>query len=263
MAIHTFTVNVPNPTEKMVNVELRLEPVDPADLRRLARELPRAKLQTRELGISRDPCAVGEPRLRLRLRARSSVDVHVTVVTETPRGRATRAAVGFNLTDRRNGRVAGGVLLACVEPSPTDAAPVDVPTPKPCRVILARNPYTVAVGGDPRKVGAQALTPGETVELVAPLVNPLRSRLRGVTAYLEHLGGADAIFVPAAWNIGDLRPSEVFYATWVVAADGLLFGSFDVSVVVQSAGSDPTRLRAPFRITPERRPAKGRSRLRR
>lgn len=252
MSTHTFTVNVPNPTAKATDVDLQLEPVDAADLRRMAGGLPRAKLSIEEAGISRDPCESGERRLQLRLKSRSSVDVHVTVVTGTPRNPATGGAVAVHLTDRRDGRVAGGVLLACVDPAPAEPAGQDIPTPRPCGVGLARSLYTVDLGADPGTPGPQSLTPGTTVELVAPLENATRSRLTGVTAYLEHLGGADAGFVPAAWNIGDLKRGDVFYATWIVTAGGSLPGSFDASIVVQSTGTDPTRLRARIRVAPPR-----------
>jgi hypothetical protein len=256
MAVHRFTVNVPNQTPRAAAPELRLEPVSGRDLRRLGLRFPKGKLRVERSGIAREPCAEGEQTLKLRLRALESVDVYVTAVTD-PADPAVGGAVAFNLTDWRDGRVAGGVLLACVDPPLADPAGQVIPTARPCPVTLARDLYTVAVGADPSKPGRRTLPLGATVDLVAPLTNPRSRRLTEVTAYLEHLGGSDATFVPTAWNIGALGRGDVFFATWTVSADGFLVGSFDVSVVVQSAGTDLTRLRAPIRVAPERDERRG------
>jgi hypothetical protein len=247
MATHRFTINIPNPGSRSARVDLALEPARPADVRRLGLELPRGKLRLTHAGISRDPCAHGEPELRLSLRAYESVDVHVNVETAPARSPAGGVAV-VNLVDRRGGRIAGGVMLACVDPAPADPAGQAVPTPRPCPVDLADNPYWVEPEEDPSKPAGRVLPPNEELDLVVPLTNPRARPLPGVTAYLEHLGGSDAPFLPAAWNIGTLPRGDVFFATWRVRTSGVLTGGFDLSVVVQSDGTDPTRLTPRIRV---------------
>jgi hypothetical protein len=248
MATHRFTVNIPNPGPGSATVELALEPARPADVRRLGLELPRGKLRLNHAGISRDPCKSGKPKLRLRLRAYESVDVYVNAETAAPGSPAGGTAV-VNLVDRRGGRIAGGVMLACVDPAPADPAGQLVPTPKPCPVDLAGNPYWVEPGEDPSSSAGAVLPPTTELDLVVPLTNPRRGPIREVAAYLEHLGGSDAPFQPAAWNIGTLRRGDVFFATWRVTTSGVLSGGFDLSVVVQSDGTDPTRLHPRIRIS--------------
>jgi hypothetical protein len=254
MATHRFMVNIPNPGPGTATVDLALEPARPADVRRLGLEVPRGKLKVTHAGISRDPCKAGKPKLRLRLRAHESVDVYVNAETTAPGSAAGGTAV-FNLVDRRGGRVAGGVMLACVDPALADPAGQAVPTPKPCPVDLAGNPYWVEPGEDPGKSAGSTLPANKELDLVVPLTNPRRGAIDDVTAYLEHLGGSDAPFLPAAWNIGTLRRGDVFYATWRVTTSGTLTGAFDLSVVVQSDGTDPTRLHPRIRISaPEEAP---------
>jgi hypothetical protein len=247
MATHQFTVNIPNPSSRSATVDLALEPARAADVRRLGLDLPRGKLKVNHAGISRDPCLPGEPELRLRLRAHESLDVHINVDT-APAGTPTGGVAVVNLVDRRDGRIAGGVTLACVDPALADPAGQVVPTPKPCPVDIGDTPYWVEPEQDPAKAAGRVLPSNKELDLVVPLTNGRARALREVTAYLEHLGGSDAPFLPAAWNIGNLGRGETFYATWRVTTSGLLTGGFDLSVIVQSDGTDPTRLRPRIRI---------------
>jgi hypothetical protein len=126
-----------------------------------------------------------------------------------------------------------------------------VPAPNPCPVKLDQTPYLVNVDGDPTKPVRQTLPLGQTMDLVAPLVNRSRSRLTNVTAYLEHLGACDATFVPTLWNIGALW-REPFYAVWTVTADGSLAGTSEISIIVEDDSTDPTRITEPIRVTAPR-----------
>ena len=249
MATHRFTVNIPNAGARSTTAELRLERMRAAQLRKLDLALPDGRLALEHAGIARDACARGDKVLKLRLKAYESIDVYVTIET-APADPAVGGAVALNLVDRRPGQE-GGVLLLAVDPLLGDPPGNPVPAPTPCPVTLGRAPYFVDVEGDPTKPVRQTLPLGQTMDLVAPLVNRSRSRLANVTAYLEHLGACDAAFVPALWNMGPLR-RDPFYAVWTVAASGSLAGTFDVAIVVQDDSTDPTRINVPIRITPPR-----------
>jgi hypothetical protein len=258
MATRRFTVNIPNPSSRSATVDLALEPARAADVRRLGLELPRGKLKLNHAGISRDPCSPGEPELRLRLRAHESLDVHVNVDT-APAGTPAGGVTVVNLVDRRDGRIAGGVTLACVDPALADPAGQVVPTPRPCPVDMGTTPYWVEPEQDPTTAAGRVLPLNKELDLVVPLINGGARSLREVTAYLEHLGGSDAPFLPAAWNIGNLRQGETFFATWRVTTSGLLTGAFDLAVIVQSDGTDPTRLQPRIRIAKPRDGRDGRA----
>lgn len=247
MGSHRFTVNIPNHTERTVVANLQLEPAKPSHLSQLP-QLPRARLKVLSVAIATDPCEEGQSALRLPLRKFQSIDVYVTVVTADPADPTIGGTAAFHLTDRRSDRLGGGVLLVCVDPPPATSRGQVVEVAKACKVVVSGNLYAVSVGGDPSKPRWRTLPTGRTVDLVAPLTNPGRRRLTGVTAYLEHLAGSDAQFVPRAWSIGSMRVDDIFYAVWTVTAGDYLLGSFDASIVVQSAGTNPTRLRAPVRV---------------
>jgi hypothetical protein len=260
MTTHRFAVNVPNPEPSSVTVELGFQQAGAADLQALLLQVPKAELEIERAGISLDPCDAGERGLKRRLRAHSSIDVYATVVTQSPANPAKGGTAALQLTDRRNGKVVGGVLLACIDPPMQDGPGQDVPTRTPCPVTLSRAPYAVEPDTDPSSSAPQTIPSGATVDLVARLTNTKRPRLTDVTAYLEHLGGSDAQFTPAVWNIGTLRQDDVFYATWRVTATGISSGSFEISIVVQSKGTDPTRLKAPIRIGSPKEPSRSRTR---
>jgi hypothetical protein len=246
VATHRFTVNIPNSTARSTTAELRLERVRPAQLRKLDLALPDARLELEHAEITLDPCARGDTGLKLRLKAYESVDVYVMIETAPPADPAVGGAVALNLVDRRPEQE-GGVLLLAVDPPLGDPPGNPVPAPNPCPVTLDSAPYFVDVDGDPVKPVRQTLPLGQTMDLVAPLVNPSRSRLANVTAYLEHLGACDAAFVPVLWSIGALR-RDPFYAVWTIAASGSLAGTFDLSIIVQDDSTDPTRISVPIRI---------------
>jgi len=258
MAVHRFSVHVPNPDPRSALVRLRLRKVTPKRLAALALDMPPHELEVTSAGITQDPCAEHGPReVTLKLAARSSADVFVVIGTAAP-PRRRGGAVAFDLVDERGNRPAGGVLLACIDrPGPEAPGSVIVPK-KPCPVVLARAPYPVAPQSDPRKpAGGPTLAAGGTVELVAPLTNPRKTTLSGVRAYLEHLGVSDASFAPLTWNVGDLAPGDIFYATWPIMA-GTSTGVFHASIVVTSKGADPVRLDGTLRVgrkTDDRPPA--------
>jgi hypothetical protein len=251
MSTHRFTVTIPNQTAHSARTELRLERARPAQLRKLGFPLPEEQLPLEHAGIACDPCEDGESWLKLRLKAYESVEVYVTAVTGPPADPAAGGAVALNLVDRRPGQT-GGVLLVAVDPPLVEPPGSAVPAPNPCPVTLDGDVYFVDPEGDPTAPVRQTLPAGQTFDLVTPLVNRSRARLTNVTAYLEHLGPCDAVFMPALWNLGSLRRDQ-FYAVWTVAATGSLVGTFELSIVVQADGTDPTRIHAPIRIVAPRR----------
>ena len=249
MATHNFTVNIPNPAARGTTAELRLERVRATQLRKLDLPLPEGRLELEHAGIAREPCARGEKALKLRLKAYESIDVYVTIET-APADPAVGGAAALNLVDRRADQE-GGVLLLAVDPPLGDLPGNAVPAPNPCPVTLVQPAYFVDVDGNPTKAVRQTLPLGQTMDLVAPLVNRSRSRLTSVTAYLEHLGASDATFVPTLWNIGALR-RQPFYAVWTVTAHGTLAGTSEISIIVEDTSTDPTRITVPIRITTPR-----------
>jgi hypothetical protein len=249
MTVHRFTVNIPNGEARGVTVRLRLQRVTAKSVAALGLGLPESALEVESAGITLDPCAdEGKPELVLKVQAYSSRDVNVVIATAAA-GPKRGGVTAFNLIDERGGKVAGGVMLACVDRVGPEPAGQVIKPPRPCPVVLAGDPYPLAAHGDPSKPpAAKILTGGTAVELVVPITNPRSSTLSEVQVYLEHLGVSDATFAPATWNVGDFAPGAVFYATWPVSTAGRSRGTFTTSVVVASARADPVRLEATLRI---------------
>jgi hypothetical protein len=241
MATHRFTVNVPNPSSRRAVVDLRLEAVRRADLAGLGLDLDGRTLETVSAGITLDPCGEEtQRRLEIGLAARESRDVHVVIETAAA---SAGGIAAFHLVDRRAGKRAGGVTLACVEPALVDPPGQTIPTPRPCPIVLAGNPYPVRPGSDPsRPVSGRRIALGSHVELVVPITNPGKHAVEDVEVYLEHLGSSDAEFAPATWRVGRMAAGAVFYASWLVHPSGVATGIFEASIVVASRGRDPVRL---------------------
>jgi hypothetical protein len=249
MTVHRFTVNIPNPETRRVPVRLRLQRLAPRAVAALGLELPQVALEVASAAISLDPCATeGKAELDLRVAGNSSQDVYVVIATAAPDPKRGGAAA-FHLIDERDGKVAGGVTLACVERVGPYPDGQHITPPNPCPIALAADPYPLAPHGNPAKpTPAKTIPAGVVVQLVVPITNPRRRTVSAVQVYLEHLGSSDATFAPATWNVGDLAPDAVFYATWVVSTGGGSLGSFSASVVVASKGTDPVRLNARLRL---------------
>lgn len=248
MREHRFVVNVPNPSARAVTANLRLEKVKHARLPRIVPDFRQRPSKVLSVALMTDPCASeGPAERRLKLAPRSSVDVHVRVVT-APQPGAKDGIAAFDLIDERGGSVAGGVTLVCLEQPAAEPAPGVVRSPRPCPVVIAEKPYAVPPGDDPGGRRVRTIPLGVEVELVVPITNPTKRRLQAVRAYLEHIGESDAVFVPVTWNVGTLHPGDVFFAAWPLTTSGSRTGGFEISVVVDSAGKDPTRLPAIFRI---------------
>lgn len=241
MAMHRFAVNVPNAGGRAETVQLRLEPVKRMQALWLHPEGVKTPLEVTNSGITLDPCAErGKRELTLNLEPFTSVDVHVVVTTAAP-GRPGIAA--FHLIDRRGGKDAGGVLLVCADPPFVEPAGQVVAPANPCPAVFAADVFIVRPGEDPSKPSpAVALVAGSSMEIVAPITNPTAGPLSEARVYLEHLGGSNAEFTPGTWNMGTLKPKDVFYATWRVRTSAWQAGTFVVSIVVGSRGTDPVRL---------------------
>jgi hypothetical protein len=251
MKTHRFTINVPNPTETTVVVDLRLEPDSVSGLKPPL-DVPRAALKLTAFFLSLQPCAPeGPSKLTLTLKPYTSVDVYVTAVTADPPSQRDGGTAAVQVIDRRGGKVVGGAMFVCVD-GPASVSPgTFLPTKRPCPVALAKNPYGVPLDGHPTKAIIKTLPLAATFTLVVPITNPGGRALLDVTVYLEHLGRTGAAFLPGRWNVGTLTPGQVFYATWTVMS-GSRPGTFQASVVVESRNADPTRLMAPVRMSEER-----------
>jgi hypothetical protein len=251
MAIHRFAINVPNPTSRNATVQLTLERVSTEELNALAIDIPREELRVLKAGISLDPCAEGGPE-KLRVSVDSLASRDVQVVIETAPGEAAGSAA-FHLVDQRGGKVAGGVLLACVENAAESGGSL-IGTHNPCPVAMAGEPYVVLVGADPSgRPRGRASPEGVGLDLVVPVVNPTSAVLHDVTVYLEHLGLSDLWFEPATWNVGTLNPGQVFYPSWSISANGKVTGQIPVCVVVGSRDVDPVRLQTKLPTSERRR----------
>jgi hypothetical protein len=237
----------------MASVQLRLEPTKQEHPSWwLHPDGQRTLLKVTNTRITLDPCAErGKRELTIKLEPFTSVDVHV-LVTTAPSRRPGIAA--FHLVDRRSGNDVGGVLLVCADPPFVEPASQVVSTASPCPAVLATDLYAMQSGEDPSKSSvAKPMVAGETMELVAPIVNPTGTPLREAQVYLEHLGGSNAEFTPGTWNLGTLAPNSVFYATWRVRMSPWQVGTFSASIVVMSQGTDPVRLNGRIAVQADNR----------
>lgn len=241
MTNHRFTINIPNPTARIASVQLRLELATRQDFEYLPREVPMADLEVIDAGLALEPCAEGgKPTLKLKLEPFTSIDVQVVVNTAPSH---QPGVAGFHLVDRREGKDVGGVFLVCVDPQFVEPVSHVVSTSNPCPAILAGDLYVIRVGDDPSKLAnARSLRPGDSLELVAQIMNPTGKSLNDTQVYLEHLGASNMQFAPGNWNIGTLGKGEVFYATWPIRTTVWQIGSYETSIVVVSQGLDPVRL---------------------
>ena len=266
MATKRFTINVPNPSDGAAAPELRLEPVPEAELTALGYDLPAERLQilatrmttnapastltgcldaiwvailTLIFRILRRPVPLRPRPLTVRLAPQSSADIHVVIHTAGGAG-----AAAMHLVDRRDGRVVGGVTLLVVE-GLINAPGGFIPARSPCPLELAEPMYWLPAGSEPDAPRPGGPIPaGYDVELVAWVRNVGGGVLSDATAYLEHLGGAQADFRPARWNIGSIESGVGFPLMWRARGQLGAGGLATASIVVEAKGYDPTRLRA-------------------
>ena len=255
MAAYRFVVNVPNPRAQSAIVQLRLEPAKRKAFDWLPREFPKTALKVISAGLALDPCAeAGKPNLKLKLEPFTSIDIHVVVNTSS----SIRSGVaGFHLVDRRAGKDAGGVFLACVAPPFVEPVSQDVSTRNPCPATLARALYAIRPGDDPSQpCNTRPIRASDSLELVAQITNPSSRSLKGTRVYLEHLGASNVEFTPGTWNIGSLGRGAVFYATWPIRTTAWQTGSFEASIVVVSEDLDAVRLKGTISLALRERATK-------
>lgn len=263
-----ITIQLPNPTDRDVRVEVRLETVPEDQLSSLGIDLPSERLRLRTARmttLSRSSTFVGclsaiqmtlvafvrwligrpgEVRVRplhVRIGPQSTTAVRVSIATIGAKGVAA-----MRLVDVRDGRVVGGVTIVVLE-GVVEPVGHPIPAENPCPILLTEEPFWLPAPAEPnaRRLGGP-LPAGSDVKLVAWLTNPTKEPLEDATAYLEHLGGADAEFRPATWNLGSFEPGATFPATWLVRAQPSTSGSWTSSIVVESKGFEPIRLRHPI-----------------
>lgn len=269
MAVRRFTINVPNPSNGAATASLRLEPVPETDLTALGYDLPAERLEIRAVRITssapastlkgclsavwmtlvtiiywllRRPVPFRSP-LNIRLEPRSAADVTVSIDAVGATG-----AAALHLVDRRGGRVVGGVTLLVLEGV---AEPVGGPiaAPNPCPIVLTEDAFWLPAGSEPDAARFAGPVPaGYEVDLVARITNPTENVLEGATAYLEHLGGLDAEFRPATWNLGSFEPGATFPLRWRISARRGASGRSIGSIVVAANEFDPIRLRTTIEI---------------
>jgi hypothetical protein len=244
MTIARFEVNIPNPTTSVVEVELVIEAGGSDELANLGFPKVDQRLEVAWSGISLDPCDDrGTERLSLKLEPRSSVTAFV--VAETIGG---PGAAVLHMVDRRDGQVAGGVMLVCATGIDIDPAGALIEPETACPAVLGNKPYPL-VGDDPRtRPSSASLKVGVRTTIVVPILNPTSEPLPDAWAYLEHLGLGDGSFDAGTWQIGTLGPGETFYATWEVEAASAQPADLEPCVVVGAVEFDPVRLRGPIAV---------------
>lgn len=247
MTTHRFVVNVPNPTRSGASVELSLERGDLAALGQPGLDVPATELEVAEASISLEPCDEGGGKLSVRLKPFTSIDVYVTVRTADPPDPNIGGAAAVHLVDRRFGKIAGGVMLVCLDRPHAETPGQLVTTRGTCPAELADLSFSDHET-DPTKLRSRTIPANDQRTLVAAITNPTSRSLTDVTIYLEHLGLSGAVFTPQAWNAGTLRPSDTFYATWIVGSHDALPGSFDASIVVNSEQRLPVRLHGQLKV---------------
>jgi hypothetical protein len=142
--------------------------------------------------------------------------------------RATKATIAnsirpriFHLVDRREDH-RGGVMMACVDWLDTDPPGQVIAPEVPCPIVLAAHPYP-CLEEDSTSEDPAGVVPGQWATFAFPLLNKSSETLDGSSAYMEHLGGADAEFAPGSWQLGlDGGPQ---YASRNVAYSGRLTSS--------------------------------------
>lgn len=241
MKTHKFSVNVPNPTDKPVDVKLSLKAASIKDISgALPPEVSKSQLQILKAGISLDACkGTTKKSLNLKLKPFSSVQVYVMAESADSK---KQAVAGFHIVDTRKSKTAGGVLLICSNASLTEPAGVFITSPNCCPAVLVKKLYGVNPGEDVTRPRFRAIPSGKEIELIAQIINPTAKPLQDIKIYLEHLGGANAEFSPGTWNAGILNKGDVFYASWKLQSSNWLRSEFAPSIVVSSQGSEPVRL---------------------
>jgi hypothetical protein len=259
MTTHRFVVNVPNPTRSGASVELSLERGDLASLGQPGLDVPEAELEIAAASISLEPCDEGRGKLGVRLKPFTSIDVYVTATTADPPDPNIGGAAVLHLVDRRFGKIAGGVMLVCLDGPHAETPGQLVTTRGTCPAELA-DLYFSDHETDPTKRRSRTIPANDERTLVAAITNPTSRSLTDMTIYLEHLGSSGAVFTPQAWNAGSLQPSDTFYATWTVGSHGALPGSFEASIVVDSKNRLPVRLHGQLKVEGREARAKSKSR---
>jgi hypothetical protein len=265
MTTHRFVVNVPNPTRSSASVELSLERGDLASLGQPGLDVPETELEVTQASISLEPCDEGRGKLGVKLRPFTSIDVYVTARTADPPDPNIGGAAVLHLVDRRFGKIAGGLMLVCLDGPHAETPGQLVTTRGTCPAELAEL-YFSSHETDPTKLRSRTIPGNAERTLVAAITNPTSRSLTDVTVYLEHLGLSGAVFTPQAWNAGSLQPSDTFYATWTVGSHDSLPGSFEASIVVNSQKRLPVRLHGQLKVDrpePGAKPKSRRSRTRR
>jgi hypothetical protein len=197
MTIQRFEVNIPNPGQNAVEVELILEAGGPDELAGLGFPNRDQKVEVRWSGISLNPCdEQGTEKLAIKLEPHSSVNAFVVAEINGAAGASVR-----HLVDLRDGQRAGGVMLVCATGLDVDPAGQLIESDRACPAVLGDNPYPL-VGDDPRVVpGSVSLNVGVRTTIVVPILNPTSELLPETWAYLEHLGLGDGRFEPGTWQI--------------------------------------------------------------
>lgn len=267
MTVHQFAVSVPNPSDDSAVTTLTLEPMPVSALRSAGYSLPERELRIRAARLIQEQdraellgcagsvwlavrwidgmlrrilgLAPSVPPVHLTLEPRASAEI--TIIIEIARG---VGAAAMQVVDRRAGEVVGGVTLLAVN-GISEHPPAVIEAAKPCPLVIDRESNWIPVGGEPDEEGFGPAAPsGSDIQLVIWVVNPTEIVLEEATAYLEHLGGSGATFVPTTWNLGTFEPGARFPLTWTVRGSGAKGGRWQASVVVAAAGLDPTRLAA-------------------
>jgi hypothetical protein len=252
-SIHTFDIIVPNISNNSVQATLRIAEIDPYQIAGLTLD-GKEQLEVSAFGLSEDRCrkvAVDDRKLSITLSKYTDTVIRAVIETVNPAA-GVAAAAAFNVTDERNGALAGGVTIVCTTPPyPNDLPPAPDPD-DPCPLALGAALRFVAPSDDPSGQDiypAGSLTPTQPRDLVARVRNEGQKDIQDTLLYLEHAGAGLSI-TPKVWHLGTIEPGGEFWATWTVDAAQAEPGEYEAVFVAQSAGESPTRLRGSYKVLP-------------
>jgi hypothetical protein len=246
---------VPNRSSNKVKVTVAISPTDPAMLEGIEME-DNKLLKILSYGLTQDICTRVErvrtqEKLNLQIDEFQDVLVRAIITVQEPSKR-TRARAAFQITDTRNGTVAGGVTIICSSPQfPTDLPSAAGPT-NPCPLFIAAELTCVDPGADPRLTVGQPgiIDTTKPQDLVVLIENGGPKELTNALVCLEHTSDSNVLAVPLAWHIGTIEPGGRFWATWEVDARTALPGNYEATFVAQCDDYEPVRLSAKFAIRP-------------
>ncbi len=181
-------------------------------------------------------------------------EVSVRAIIETKDPAKGKAIAAFQMTDTRDGVVAGGVTIVCTSPPYPSDLPSALGPGNPCPLVLGVGLAAVDPGTGPRSsANPGVIDTRHPQDVVAMVENLSRATLNNALIWLEHMDQSGVAWKSRVWHLGTMEPKAQFWATFAVDGRGSNPGQWEASFVVAADKFDPVRLRADFRIAPRNR----------